>query len=101
MAQLQTIRRITVYATQDLEEALLAECRAMGAKGYTLVEARGAGEHAVFDDPFAKSTHVRIELLVQPAVADAIIDYLAKLHGQNRPVTACVESVQVADPEHF
>jgi hypothetical protein len=101
MAQLHTIRRITVYATQDLEEALLEQFRAMGAKGYTLVEARGVGQHAVFDDPFARSTHVRIELLLQPTVADSISDYLAKLHGQNRAVAACVESVQVADPERF
>jgi nitrogen regulatory protein P-II 2 len=101
MASLQTIRRITVYSAQELEKTLLGQFHAMGAKGYTLSECRGVGEHATIEDPFARSTHVRIELLVQPAVADKIIDYLSKLHAQRKPVAACVESVQVADPEHF
>jgi hypothetical protein len=101
MVSLQTIRRITVYATQGLEKPLITQFLAMGAKGYTITETRGMGEHATLDDPLAKSTHVRIELLLQPAVADQIIEYLSKLHAQHKPVAACVESVQVADPEHF
>ena len=36
-----------------------------------------------------------------PALSDKIIEYLHNLHKQNQPVTACVEDVMVADPEHF
>ena len=101
MAVLETIRRITVYAGAELESNLLSRVKALGAKGYTLTECRGLGEHATLDDPLARSTHIRIELLVQPAVADAIMEYLSQLHVQHRPVAACVESVQVTDPKHF
>jgi hypothetical protein len=101
MQPLQTIRRITVYSASGLESTLIKQFLAMGAKGYTIVECRGLGEHATIDDPLARATHVRIELLVQPAAADKIVEYLSKLHAQHKPVAACVESVQVTDPEHF
>jgi nitrogen regulatory protein P-II 2 len=101
MVQLETIRRITIYAGSELEASLLTRFKALGAKGYTITESRGLGEHGTLDDPMARSTHVRIELLVQPAVADTIMDYLGQLHAQHRPVAACVESVQVSDPKHF
>jgi len=101
MVPLHPIRRITVYATEGLEKMLIQQFLAMGAKGYTIAECRGMGEHATLDDPLARSSHVRIELLLQEAVADKIIEFLAKLHAQHKPVAACVESVMVADPEHF
>lgn len=101
MSSLQTIRRITVYATKGLEKTLIERFLAMGAKGYTITEARGMGEHATLDDPLATSSHVRIELLLQPETAEKIMEYVAQLHTQHRPVAACVESVQVSDPEHF
>lgn len=101
MAPLQTIRRITVYATQGLEDPLLTQFLALGAKGYTVTDSRGKGEHATLDDPLAKSSHVRIELLIQPTTADKLIEYLGKLRTQHRPVAFCVEDVLVTDPEHF
>jgi hypothetical protein len=101
MITLQPIRRITVYAAQELKTNLLSQFHAMGSKGYTLVEASGVGSHPTAEDPFATSSHVRIELLVRPAVADRIMEYLHSLHSNRQPVTACVEEVKVADPEHF
>jgi hypothetical protein len=101
MSQLQTIRRVTVYADASLEDSLLAKFTELGANGYTVVNCRGKGEHSVVTPIFSDVSHVRIELLVQPAVAERIIDLLASGHYQSRAVAACVETVQVAANERF
>ena len=101
MVNLQPIRRVTIYAAQGLEQSLIAQFRSLGVKGYTVVEARGVGSHPTADDPFARSSHVRIELLVNSALSDKNMEYLHNLHKQNQPITACLEDVMVADPEHF
>jgi hypothetical protein len=101
MSQLQTIRRVTVYAEATLEEPLLARFTELGSKGYTVVTCHGKGEHALVNDPFTAITQVRIELLVQPAVAEKILEYLTAGHFQSRAVAACVETVQVAASERF
>jgi hypothetical protein len=102
MGELQTIRRVTVYADGTIEATLLDRFQALGSKGYTVVECRGKGEHGgTVDDPFAASKRVRIELLVQPPVADAIMAYLGSDAVQRRSVAACVETVQVGKDERF
>jgi hypothetical protein len=101
MVPLHPIRRVTVYASAGLEETLLARFRALGARGYTLVEARGVGTHPTAEDPFAKSSHVRIELMVNHELGDRIMEFLQGLHTHRQPVTACIEDVEVADPEHY
>jgi hypothetical protein len=101
MPPLATIRRVTVYADQALQDALIENFRQLGAKGHTVTETRGVGQHPVIEDVFAASTHVRIELLVQPVVADGIMEYLAQPAFKGQPVVACVESVEVSNPEHF
>jgi hypothetical protein len=102
MGELQTIRRVTIYADGVLESTLLDRFQALGSKGYTVVDCRGKGEHGgSVDDPFSASKRVRIEVLVQPAVADAIMEYLSTGAVQHRSVAACVETVQVGKDERF
>lgn len=102
MAELQTIRRVTVYAAGRMENELLAQFLKLGSTGYTVVACRGKGEHPVVDDPFGPGTsHVRIELLVQPEVADKVMRYIEQYHSRNSSIAACVETVQVAKSEHF
>jgi hypothetical protein len=101
MSQLKTIRRVTVYADATLEESLLEKFLELGSTGYTVVPCRGKGEHALVTDPFSAVTQVRIELLVQPAVAEKIVAYLGSGHFQSRAIAACVETVEVAANERF
>ena len=101
MSTLKTIRRVTVYAAQNHETSLIQHFRSLGAKGYTITEARGVGEHAHLDDPFAHSTHTRIELLVPPEVAERIMNYLSSSTVKHLSIVACVENVEVIESEHF
>jgi len=101
MSELQTIRRVTVYADGALEQTLLEQFLALGSNGYTVVECRGKGEHQTVDDPFSSSKQVRIELLVQPAVGERILNYLRTPEFKSYAVAACMEVVQVAPGERF
>ena len=66
------------------------------------MDCHGKGRHNVVEgvDPFTAAL-VRIELLVQPAVADKIIDYLHREVFANYACTACVETVEVASSHTF
>ena len=99
MSALKTIRRITVYAAEGLEKNLIEHFIQLGSKGYTITEARGMGEHASLDDPFARSTQVRIELLVQPEMAEMIMEYIRGMTDKHLPVAACVEGLVALDAQ--
>lgn len=101
MSNLTTIRRVTVVADAKLEQQLLAKFTELGAKGHTCFECRGRGEHEVSEDPWTGATRVRIETIVRPLVAEAIMDYLHTDELMNQPITACIESVQVSVLDRF
>jgi nitrogen regulatory protein P-II len=102
MNNLIEIRRVTVVADVVLETMLLEEFTGLGAKGYTCMDCHGKGRHNVVEgvDPFTAAL-VRIELLVQPDVAQKIIDYLRRAVFTSYACTACVETVEVASSHTF
>ena len=99
--QLHTIQRITIYTATGLATSLLKSLRDLGSKGYTIVEARGKGDQGTVEDPFTLSTHVRIEVLVQPAVAEKITNYIATLISHRQSIAFTLEDVKVINPTHF
>jgi hypothetical protein len=101
MTSLVAIRRVTVIADVVLEKTLLESFTRLGAQGYTIMECRGKGHHTVIPDPYTGQALVRIELLVQPKVADAIFDYLHREVFENYACAACIETVDVAPGDRF
>jgi hypothetical protein len=101
MLEMQSIKRVTVYATKALEDNLLGHFLSLGSTGYTVTECRGKGDKAVLDDPMCSATHVRIEVLVQPHVAEKIMKFLDLHHLRSQAVAACVEDVQVPKADHY
>lgn len=88
-------RRITVVTHNRLEETLVNQFAHLGAKGYTAMDCRGKGEHELLQDVFAGATRVRIEVIVRPEVADAIIAYLEEPQFSHQPVMVTVETLDV------
>lgn len=98
---LQTIRRVTVYADAALERELIDAFMQLGSNGYSITECRGKGEHELVEDPFLGLSRIRIELIVQPAVAEKIIQHLSIDAYRSYALAACMETVQVAANERF
>ena len=101
MSKLISLPRVTVVVDSRLEDKLVKEFVKLGAKGYTCVDCRGGGEHEIIQDVFETSTRVRIETIVQPPVADAIMKYLHHPQFDHYALCACVETVQVAASDKF
>jgi hypothetical protein len=99
MSELATVSRVTIYAAKGMEEGILRQVIALGAKGYTAIDCKGVGDHGSVTDPFMPATQVRIEVICLPASANKIIQYIASLHGKS--VIACEETVHVANASRY
>jgi hypothetical protein len=101
MSNLVSIRRVTVVADVTLKEMLLKQFFKFGAHGYTAMSCHGQGRHELIADPYSGEALVRLELLVQPDVADSIMGYLERAVSDNYAVTACSETVDVLSNAKF
>ena len=101
MQKLAPVKRITLYADSALEKHLLEKVTYFGAKGYTLVEARGGGSRAVLQDFFGRSPLVRIEVIANDVTAQKILDHLRSDVLGSQAVTVTVEDVNVIRADHF
>ncbi|HEU5116566.1 MAG TPA: hypothetical protein VFT74_07810 [Isosphaeraceae bacterium] len=101
MAEFHTVRRVTVYAEMAMEPMLTRTLMDMGARGYTVTQGRGMGKHETLEDPFSNVNRVRIELIVQPPIAEQILQWIASPMFSRRAVAACMETVEVVKSEEF
>jgi nitrogen regulatory protein P-II 2 len=90
---------LTVIAEAVLESRLIAEVKACGAKGYSVGHVTGEG--ATGRTLELNGPSVRLETVVTPAVADAILDALAERFFERFAVVAWLSEVRVARPDHF
>lgn len=98
---LVAVRRITVIADESLEQWLEEEFAKCGASGYTAMSCSGAGRRHLVNGMPGKSNQVRIEVIAQRDVCDAILDFLRRDILPEHRITACVETVDVVRVGHF
>jgi hypothetical protein len=103
MAQLKTIRRVTIYADLSLEKDLIAQCLKMGAHGYTIIECRGGkGIHGVLEDPFSsQSSRICVEILVDPEIGEKILEFFSSPQFDKYAILVCMDPVEVGVREHY
>jgi hypothetical protein len=101
MSELQTIRRVTVYADSALEPLVIAQAMKLGSRGYSAMTCRGKGKHEILEEPLTGVSIVRIEFLVKPEVGEKIMEYFSLPQFRRRAVAACMETVQVPPGEDF
>jgi nitrogen regulatory protein P-II 2 len=92
------MKLITIVAEPVLEERLLQEVKRLGARGYTLTEARGEGTQGVLQ---WMGRNLRIEIVASAAVADAILEHLAHDYFRDYAVIVYVADVQVVRGEKY
>jgi hypothetical protein len=59
----QSMLLLTILSEAVLEDILIDEIMALGAKGYTISEARGRGTHGVRTGKWTAGGNIRIEVL--------------------------------------
>lgn len=98
--QTVTLKRVTVITEAVLEQRLVREVKQLGAKGYTLTEARGEGVRGIRAGG-VEGRNLRLEVIVSAAVADRILTHLAEHYFADYAMVATVENVEVVRGEKY
>lgn len=92
---------LTIICETDIERKLSDDVMALGAHGYTVTEARGRGAHGERDAAWAPSGNIRMEVICEAAVADAIAAHLRKTYFANYSMVLYMADVEVLRDEKF
>lgn len=98
---LASIRRITIVAGDGLQQRLIDEAFRLGASGYTVIPCLGAGRRGLAAGEPPRNSQVRIEIVAPLEVCDSLLQFLRRDILPLHPVTACVETVDVVNPDQF
>jgi nitrogen regulatory protein PII len=94
------LRKVTIVAEALLEDRMLRELRALGARGFTIGEVRGEGSRGIRAVDW-EGRNVRIETIVAPAVADRILEHVAANYFEDYAVIAWVDDVGVVRGDKY
>lgn len=92
--QLYDFKRVTIVAEAVLETRLTADLERLGASGWTIHEARGAGSRGVRVDG-VEGRNVQIETIVSESLAERILAHVAATYFRDFAVIAYTDTVQV------
>jgi nitrogen regulatory protein P-II 2 len=88
------LQLLTIVGEAVLEQHLITELKQLGAKGCTVSDVRGEGSRGARSAEFGQS-NVKIETIVAPEVAQAILEHLSAVYFPHYAMIAYVENVQV------
>jgi hypothetical protein len=92
---------VTIITESAIESRLLEDFDHLGAKGYTILEARGRGSHGARASDWDQNMNLQIELICTGGVASAIAEHCQKVYSDNYALVLYVSDVQVFRPEKF
>ena len=98
--QTVTVSLVTIVAEKVLATRLTQAILAAGASGYTIAEARGMGSRDMRASTL-DGENVRIEVLAGAAVADALLEMLARDWFPHYAVVAWAAEVRVVRGEKY
>lgn len=98
-----TVKLVTIVAERGLQERLIQDITRLGAGGYTLMYVGGAGNRRS-DRTRARQWYgenVRIETLVSAAVADRVLEHLAREYFPLYAIIAYMTDAYVVREDKF
>lgn len=96
-----TCKLLTVVTESVLEPAICEALGELGAKGYTVTDARGSGSRGVRDARWSSTGNVRIEVVCDAAVARKIAAYLKDRFYADYAMVLFIADVEVLRPTKF
>lgn len=98
--QRKALKLVTIVAEAILENQLLDDLRHLGATGYSIGQVRGEGSRGVRASEW-EGSNIRIEAIVSPATAEAILDHVARTYFEHYAVIAYTHDVDVVRGEKY
>lgn len=92
---------LTIICEADLERQLVSELHRLGVSGHTITDARGQGMHGDRDALWPASANIRIEVLCEAPVLDALLTMLEKHYFKSYGLVVFVSDVSVLRTERF
>ncbi len=92
---------LCVICESSIEAAVAADAKRLGAHGYTVSDARGWGNHGERDGGWPMSGNVRIDILCEAAVADAIAAHLQQSYFAAYAMVCYLSDVAVLRSDKF
>lgn len=79
----QSMSLLTILSEAVLEDTLIDEITALGARGYTITEARGRGTHGLRTGKWTAGGNIRIEVVGDAALCARIVERLQANYEQD------------------
>ena len=98
---LHTMKLVTIISEALLEERVVEILRHCGAHGHTAFSVRGCGSQGDRSADIVETGNVQIEVIVKPAVAEAVLERLHRELFAAYAMIAYETDVRVMRPEKF
>ena len=95
-----SMKRVTIVGENSFEERMVKEIHELGATGYTYTVVHGEGAKGARPSTW-NGPNAKIEVIATPAVADRILEHVAKNYFESHAVIAYLDDVQVVRAEKF
>lgn len=86
---------LTVITEAILERSLIADCRRLGALGYTVMDVRGGGIHSKRDNEWEADRSIEMQLVCTAEVAQAIAEHVLARYAPDYAVSLYLSDVKV------
>jgi hypothetical protein len=90
-----------LFAGLVREALVVSDLKALGARGYTITDARGDGTHGARVAAWLSSANIRIEVLCTEQMARVIVEHLKNRFDANFGMVTFPLDVQVLRPGKF
>jgi nitrogen regulatory protein PII len=98
---LQRRRLLTIITEAAIEKRLLQDLEQLGARGYTISEARGKGSRGERSGNWRDVANIRIELIVSEPLAAQLFAHLQQHYYDHYAMVAFLQDVDILRPDKF
>lgn len=92
---------VVIIAEASLEKLLIQDVQRLGALGYTVTDVRGGGPSGVREGAWEADRTIRMEVVCEADVANAIGEHVLAWYGKHYGVTIYFSDVKVLRPNKF
>ena len=92
---------LTVITEASLERRLIEDLRELGAKGYTITDARGQGHRGKRAQDWELSGNIRLEVICDAALAERLVAQLRERYYDHYAMILYLLDVEVLRPQKF
>lgn len=96
-----THKLLTIVTESALERVLVEDLERLGARGFTITEARGKGSRGLRNAAWDESRNIRVEVICGEATAMAMAEHLQARYYQHYGMILFITDVAVLRPDKF